>query len=478
MNSIIKQVSDLITLINSSNKRDHKISTLTNIYNSNNKVSSIFLKWLNECHNSDKFNIKSDSLEKYMASFKVKLKQPKKKNKQVNSLFGFDDNIEPPKTFDNPFDQMFSLLDQLKNRNISGSEAKDKLSKFLKSYPQMQKFLFACLNKKSSTGLNRTTINKVIPNFIEIFSTALGHPYDSKRVNLDNETWYWSRKLDGVRGVIFLDLDNQTTSSYSREGNKFNTLSKLELELLNHFNSLNIKGSWVLDGEITLDTSIKSDDFSGIMKQISRKDHTISNPLYWIFDLLTLDEFKSKTSNRTFLERLNYLRSLFPREAFRNNSITKSRIVKQYKIKDLSEILLECSKAKSKGQEGIIIRKDTIYKGKRSYDILKVKKFFEVESRVVGVTHSTKGILNSNTGLIEDRNIIKALIISYKGNDVHVGSGLTDKQRLEWFDNPQQIIGNEITIQYHEETKDSKTGNVSLRFPTFKYDHGKTGRNT
>jgi hypothetical protein len=31
-----------------------------------------------------------------------------------------------------------------------------------------------------------------------------------------------------------------------------------------------------------------------------------------------------------------------------------------------------------------------------------------------------------------------------------------------------------ITVQYFEETIDSKTGNLSLRFPTLKIVHGKT----
>jgi DNA ligase-1 len=49
-----------------------------------------------------------------------------------------------------------------------------------------------------------------------------------------------------------------------------------------------------------------------------------------------------------------------------------------------------------------------------------------------------------------------------------VGSGMDNQQRLEWFKNPNLIIGKEVTIQFFEETVDDK-GSLSLRFPTIKY---------
>jgi DNA ligase-1 len=51
---------------------------------------------------------------------------------------------------------------------------------------------------------------------------------------------------------------------------------------------------------------------------------------------------------------------------------------------------------------------------------------------------------------------------------MNVGSGLSDEQRVLWYKNPELIIKKIITVQYFEETIDSKTGNPSLRFPTLK----------
>jgi DNA ligase-1 len=67
---------------------------------------------------------------------------------------------------------------------------------------------------------------------------------------------------------------------------------------------------------------------------------------------------------------------------------------------------------------------------------------------------------------------VKSLIIEYENTDMNVGSGLSDEQRIEWYKNPELIIGKVITVQYFEETMDSKTSIKSLRFPTLKVVHG------
>ena len=60
-------------------------------------------------------------------------------------------------------------------------------------------------------------------------------------------------------------------------------------------------------------------------------------------------------------------------------------------------------------------------------------------------------------------------MIRHKGNLVKVGSGLSKEQRIGWYSRPDEIIGKLITVQYFEESKDSKTGEYSLRFPVLKY---------
>jgi DNA ligase-1 len=60
---------------------------------------------------------------------------------------------------------------------------------------------------------------------------------------------------------------------------------------------------------------------------------------------------------------------------------------------------------------------------------------------------------------------------------MNVGSGLSDEERILWLKNPELILNKVITVQYFEESIDSKTGLLSLRFPTLKFVHG-NNRNT
>ena len=77
-------------------------------------------------------------------------------------------------------------------------------------------------------------------------------------------------------------------------------------------------------------------------------------------------------------------------------------------------------------------------------------------------------MLNESTGLMEDTKCVGALIIEYKGNQVNVGSGLDDKQRIEWYNNPNLIIGKQIQVKYKEESRNAD-GTVSLQFPILKH---------
>jgi ATP-dependent DNA ligase len=67
---------------------------------------------------------------------------------------------------------------------------------------------------------------------------------------------------------------------------------------------------YVLDGECCLLAENGKDDFSGIMKQITRKDHTISNPRYVLFDIIKKSEFESTIGATPFSERIALLEKI------------------------------------------------------------------------------------------------------------------------------------------------------------------------
>jgi DNA ligase-1 len=64
-----------------------------------------------------------------------------------------------------------------------------------------------------------------------------------------------------------------------------------------------------------------------------------------------------------------------------------------------------------------------------------------------------------------------AVNIEHKGYQVSVGSGFSLDERYYYYENPEELVGKEITVKYFEETKNQQ-GGISLRFPTVKTIHG------
>ena len=130
-------------------------------------------------------------------------------------------------------------------------------------------------------------------------------------------------------------------------------------------------------------------------------------------------------------------------------------------------------KSKKGGWEGLMLRKNTTYKGKRSTDILKVKQMFDEEYVVVDLENDYHRVIVDGEEVEE--LMLKNVIIEHKGNRVQVGSGFSHEQRRHYFKNPDGILGKQITVQYFEETT-NKNGTHSLRFPVIKavYDGVRT----
>jgi DNA ligase-1 len=119
--------------------------------------------------------------------------------------------------------------------------------------------------------------------------------------------------------------------------------------------------------------------------------------------------------------------------------------------------------------EGLMLRADEPYKGKRSKDLLKYKSFFDDEYQVVNAEMGPFRYVKDNAEFEE--TMLSCVMINHKGYTVRVGSGFSIEQRQEFYKNPEKILGKIITVQYFEETK-NQDGGISLRFPTFKILHG------
>lgn len=376
-----------------------------------------------------------------------------KKNKKLEPKEGYND--------------LFYLLDALTKRTITGHEAIQSLKGYIQYMDEWQQDLVFCiLDKNLKTRTGADLINKAIPKCVPTFKVALANSYDKQKgkVNFNTQTWFASHKLDGVRCLAIVD-ENGKCNFYSRQGKTFDTLDTLrkEIESLDLYNM-------VFDGEVCVVDENGSEDFQGIMKEIKRKDHTIQNPKYKIFDYLMLEEFDNQESERNLSDRLTCFNMIYN---FKGKHLKCIDVLEQWRVKSEEHFQELAELATKNNWEGLILRKDSEYKGKRSNDLLKVKKFFDEEYVVKSIETSTHRIIVN--GLEVEEDMLSNVIIEHKGCDVGVGSGFDQEERRKYFANPELIIGKTITVQYFEETL-NQDGCHSLRFPVVKhvYENGRT----
>jgi DNA ligase-1 len=344
---------------------------------------------------------------------------------------------------------LFEVLDKLSNREVTGHDA-IKLVNGLDD-----ESIYKIIDKDLGIRAGAKVINKAIPNLIPTFSVALAKEYDSCDWK---DSWYASRKLDGVRCLAVVNDEGECTL-YSRMGKELTTLNKVKT-------AIEATGivSVVFDGEICLVDERGNEDFQGIMKQLRRKDHQIKNPAYMIFDMLDINEFNNQKGDIILSERLRTLRSWL-QGRFIDSDIL--RYTEQVRINDDNHFDSWNELSSKEGWEGVMLRKDVSYEGKRTKNLVKVKKFYDAEYKVVDYDNDDHEVVRN--GKSETIKMLAQVWIEHKGHRVKVGSGWSQEQRLQYMDG--SIVGKIITVQYFEETHNDK-GGISLRFPTVKIVHG------
>lgn len=386
---------------------------------------------------------------------------------------------------DTKYDDLFKMLDDLHLCKITGHEAISNVNGFVKKFEKFKKEIHYIIGRNLETRITTTLINRIIPALVPEFDVALCEDYDkvkdNKKPKFDQDVWFASRKLDGLRTIAQVD-GNGDTIFYSRAGKEFKTFNVVAAEI----KKLGFKNI-ILDGEMCLLKANGDDDFQGIMKEYSKKNHTIRNPRYRLFDCLTVEEFGSQHSDIIFSNRLKRLDWLNDDDSLIIKKLEQTHLKNQKEFEDLRIY------AADQGWEGIILRRDFAYEGKRSKNMLKVKQFQDAEYIVEDIISEpirvindinpedlidfkgrTYGELTKEELAIMDKVkkeqteiMLSAIVIRHKGSRVKVGSGFSMEQRKLFHQNPSLIVGKTITVKYFEETE-NQHGEFSLRFPILK----------
>lgn len=357
-------------------------------------------------------------------------------------------------------------LNKLNNREITGNDASIYIADIINKYNnEDQIILLRILKRNLKIGLSQDSFLEVIGERKSKFEVALAENLNKvKNVNPIDGTYFISRKLDGVRCICYVNkyIDNNGNQNFnikfiSRQNKEFTTLSNL-IEPIKKLMENIYPNEWIIDGEICMMDDEGNENFSNLMKEITRKTHTIKNPKYNIFDMMLQTEFDGISKSEKFSDRLTFMNNL--------EQQPQVRILEQERVTSQEILNKWIAMSKENNWEGCMLRRDVPYKSGRSKDLLKIKEMQDAEYIIKDVL-TGKMIFNENGA--KEFDVVTALVIEHKGNMVHVGSGLSKEQRLRWFEHPEEIIGKQTTIQYFEETQDSKTKEYSLRFPVLKH---------
>lgn len=252
-------------------------------------------------------------------------------------------------------------------------------------------------------------------------------------------------KIDGVRCKAVVTPENVTL--YSSTG--------LEITSVNHVSKA-LRELTQETPAITFDGELYSPDltFGEITGAIATTYSTANQKKiqYHIFDIINSQPQFDRTQ-----ELENNLRHLLdPQMPWAWSAIKPVRSVwLSARIKDIEDQLTKYYEA---GWEGIILRHPkALYQMKRCVTIMKIKPTQEDLYRVVGWEqeidiHGTP------------KEALGALIcVGSAGDTFSVGSGFTRRQRLEYWQNKESLIGNMLRVKYQ-----SLTIHDRPRFPVFK----------
>lgn len=361
---------------------------------------------------------------------------------------------------------IFSVLQMLSDRSVTGKAAASLVKDYIKSFPEHEELIKNIIDKNLKARIGHELIKRAFETDDVAkdggIPCILGYPIE-KHVKYFKESlgkgdkWFISRKYDGIRTFLIFNHTSEKVELLTRH---MKPITGLNPEVIRVLES-NLKGmnrSFILDGELVCISEDK-DIFSETISTVkSLEPKPIGVLEFRVFDIFI--------DNVTFSKRQDELKDLM-------KDLRYSTIIKQVEQKVLIDFDYDAliEEANLLGYEGFIIRRDCILKDGRSRDLLKIKPFQDAEFKVIDYEIGPMRIIG-DAGMERPEQVLLSITIDFKGNRVNVGSGFSNAERKEFSKNPELILGKTVTIRYQSESKVAGRIENSLRFPVFKTLHG------
>ncbi len=342
---------------------------------------------------------------------------------------------------------IYTICDTLSAKKALDDVTVYQVCAFLQACPTgVKEFYTKLLAKTLRLGVTAKTVNKVIPGLIPEWEVQQAYPID--KYPLKEGTWFaLTQKLNGVRATFYKGR------LYARSGVPYEGLDHITDILSGNktFSGL------VFDGELTLIDKGNLSDNEAFRKAtgiINSDDVDKTVICYTIFDVINTPEFESDKCVMTYKARrtaLDAVGGLLPSDCHIRVLPTLYMGTDQSKIDELLDQMV------AEDKEGLMVNLDVPYQRKRHRGILKVKRFYTMDLPIINFEEGT-GRLAGTLG---------ALVVSFKGSTVSVGSGFTDEQRAQLWKHKEDLLGVLCEVKYKEISYDKKTGAESLQFPIF-----------
>jgi DNA ligase-1 len=365
------------------------------------------------------------------------------------------------------------LLKDLSSRRITGNTAIQQVHELSKEFDSdnWNKLARPTLLKDLRVGATAKTFNKILKGTkyeIPTFECMLATDSKKHQKKLVGQKFI-QKKLDGVRTLAILHPSH--IELRSRNGKLFENFKSIERSLRKVRDVFYTALPYMYD-PIVLDGEIMSEDFQSLMRQAQRKQNVQTEDcVYNVFDYIPYVDFQAGKWSQVQEDRCMFLDGV--REKVKdldNIDILETPMLVDLDTEeghdDMTDYATECV---NDGYEGIMIKdRFGVYECKRSTTWMKWKPVITVDLTVIAVEEGT------------GKNVGKLGAFVCEGTDqgklihVNVGSGLTDKNREEFWTERDNMIGQVVEIKADAVTQNQDvTSDVySLRFPRFERFRG------
>ena len=346
--------------------------------------------------------------------------------------FGVTDFDPAPKNEYSPLGH-FQVLEKLASRELTGGAARRALGLSVRDLDEdYHELVRRIVRKDLRCGVGPALALQFCPNLIRTFEVMRAIPLNKVKPQA-GKSYLIEPKYDGLRAIAV--IKGQSVTLLSRNGLEFTSVDHLKEPLLRLAKGRDL----FFDGELV------NGNFNNSSSAIRRKNQTNTDTRYYLFDRLEADEWGSVTREQGH-------RSLLLARDFVGFSGEELKLVPTHRATP-EEFMRYYNHFLDQGYEGAMV-KDPMghYRFKKHRDWIKIKPAEDLDLRVESLVQ----------GEGKYSGMLGAAIVKYKGKRVSVGSGFSDEERQQFWEDPNSIKGKIIEVRFHEETPDG-----SLRHPRF-----------